>query len=142
MDRADWVLAERARVAASYDEALARIDWLVSPAVPAGFQHGYQSYVCLFAPGSVNLETIDGVQARRNQLMAALEARGIATRPGTHAPVLLDYYRTRYGLVRDQFAQATIADHASVSLPIFPGMLPEDIDYVVDVLLTVMRETR
>src|SRR3712207_9110709 len=43
MDRAEWMLAERARVAGSYSAALADLDWLRTPAVPAGEDHGWQS---------------------------------------------------------------------------------------------------
>ena len=43
MDRADWILDERRRRAALYDEALAGIEWLRTPVTPAGNVHGYQS---------------------------------------------------------------------------------------------------
>jgi dTDP-4-amino-4,6-dideoxygalactose transaminase len=130
MDRADWILAERARVARAYDERLAALEWLVRPAVPSEFDHGYQSYVCLFAPEPPSLENVDHLHERRTALMAAMEARGIATRPGTHAPVLLDYYRNRYALDRSAFANAVLADRLSLSLPIYPQMTDAEIDLV------------
>ncbi len=51
MERAEWILSERSRHAQMYDEMLAGIDWLETPFVPEGYQHGYQAYVCLFRPG-------------------------------------------------------------------------------------------
>jgi perosamine synthetase len=138
MDRADWVLAERARVASGYDTRLADVSWLTRPTVPAGFTHGYQSYVCLFAPETPTLDTVDELHARRNALMAEMETAGVATRQGTHAPVLLEYYRTRYGIDRSAFPNALFADRLSVSLPLYPQMTAADIDIVCG-LLTAAR---
>jgi perosamine synthetase len=134
MDRAAWVLAERARVAADYDRALGGLDWLVRPAVPDGYQHGYQSYVCLFAPEPPTVGSVDRLHQRRNQLMDMLEARGIATRPGTHAPVLVEYYRERYAFAADAFPNALIADRLSVSLPLFPQMTDDEQSFVHEAL--------
>jgi perosamine synthetase len=130
MDRAEWVLAGRARVARAYDERLAGVEWLARPAVAPGFEHGYQSYVCLFQPEPLRIDTVDRLHDCRNRLMAAMEARGVATRPGTHAPVLLDYYRHRYAIDRSAFPNALFADRSSLSLPLYPQMTDGDIDLV------------
>jgi dTDP-4-amino-4,6-dideoxygalactose transaminase len=130
MDRAEWVLAGRARVARAYDERLAGVEWLIRPAVAPGFEHGYQSYVCLFQPEPLRIDTVDRLHDCRSRLMAAMEARGVATRPGTHAPVLLDYYRNRYAIDRSAFPNALFADRSSLSLPLYPQMTDEDIDLV------------
>jgi perosamine synthetase len=134
MDRADWVLVERARVGRAYDAQLASVDWLVRPLVPEGFTHGYQSYVCLFAPEPPALDTVDALHARRNRVMADMEAEGVATRQGTHAPVLLEYYRQKYGIDRSAFPNALIADRLSISLPLYPQMTGEEVDIVCGLL--------
>jgi hypothetical protein len=41
--------------------------------------------------------------------MALLEEKGIATRQGTHAPVIQGYYAEKYGLRPEQFPNAYIA---------------------------------
>ena len=66
MDRADWILDERRRRARLYDEALAGVDWLRTPAMPAGNVHGYQSYCCLFAPEEPTLATSERLHDLRN----------------------------------------------------------------------------
>ena len=93
MDRADWILDERRRRARLYDEALAGVDWLRTPATPAGNVHGYQSYCCLFAPEEPTLATSGRLHDLRNRVMARMEQRGIATRQGTHAPALTSLTR-------------------------------------------------
>ena len=135
MDRADWILDQRRRCATAYDELLADVSWLRLPEVPAGFQHGYQAYVTLFAPEEPSLANVGDLHARRNALMARLEDRGIATRPGTHAAALQGYYAARYGLKPTDVPQAYVAQELSLALPLFAQMERSDLEYVVSTLL-------
>ena len=122
MERAEWILTARARLAKGYDEQLAHLESLRTPVTPPDFVHGYQAYVCLFGGSAVSMATVDRLHARRNRLMSRLEAEGVATRQGTHAPVTLGYYVDRYGLTREQFPNAYLADRLSLTLPLFPQM--------------------
>lgn len=131
MDRATWIGAERTRLARRYDEALAGLTWLETPRVPDGYGHGYQAYVCLFRPEMPTLQNVERLHAWRNRLMARLEERGIATRQGTHAPVLLGYYRRKYGFSPEAFPNAMLADRLSLALPLYPGMTDDEHAYVV-----------
>ena len=130
MERADWILAERARLAEVYTEALADLDWLRTPTVPEGEDHGWQSYVCLFAPE----EPSAALQERRDALMLALEDEGIATRPGTLAVSETRLYRERYGLREGELAVAHLAERLTIALPLYPGMSDGDQQRVVDAL--------
>jgi dTDP-4-amino-4,6-dideoxygalactose transaminase len=134
MDRAEFILGERRRLAAGYAERLAALDWLRTPQVPEGEEHGWQAYVCLFASEEPSLANARELHERRNALMEALEGQGIATRPGTHAPVETGLYRERYGLREGQFPAAHLAARLSLALPLFPGMTDADLDRVVDAL--------
>jgi len=122
MDRAEWILAQRARRARLYDDMLADIEWLETPRVPEGYVHGYQAYVCLFRPEAPALANVARLHRRRNELMRRLEARGIATRQGTHAPVTLGYYAEKYRLRPERFPGACLADRLSLALPLYPQM--------------------
>jgi dTDP-4-amino-4,6-dideoxygalactose transaminase len=135
MDRATWILQERVRRARRYDELLRSIDWLTPPLVPAGYEHGYQSYVTLFRPEEPSLRIVDRLHERRNALMATLEAQGIATRQGTHAPVILGYYADKYGLRPEQFPQAYLADRLSLTLPLYVQMSETDQVRVAEALV-------
>jgi perosamine synthetase len=140
MDRAEWILSERRRRAKRYDELLADLDWLATPCVPAGYEHGYQAYVCLFRPERPTLDNVDRLHARRSRVMARLESRGIATRQGTHAPILLDYYAARYGLRPEGYPNAAFADRLSLALPLYPQMTDEEQDLVVTELVGTMHD--
>jgi perosamine synthetase len=137
MDRAEWILDRRRERAARYDDLLADLHWLRTPVVPDGLVHGYQGYVCLFAPDELTLHSVDRLHNRRNRLMADLEAKGIATRQGTHAPVLLGVYAKRYALRPEEFPSAILADKLTMSLPLYPQMTDAEQDCVVSVLLAV-----
>ena len=132
MHRLEGLLAQRTAVARKYDAMLHDVEWLRPPVVPDGYVHGYQSYVCLFAPEEPTLANVEELHQRRNAFMAALESAGVATRPGTHAVHMLDYYRERYSLRPEDFPNAYIADRLSVTLPLYAQMTDEEQRYVVE----------
>ncbi len=128
--RAERMLKERAACAHVYDAELAGVSWLRTPIVPEGDVHGYQAYVCLFRPETPTPDNAERLHARRNAVMQRLDARGISTRQGTHAPVLLAYYANKYDLRPDQFPNAYLADRLSLALPLYSGMTEADQDCV------------
>ncbi|MBF9038821.1 aminotransferase class I/II-fold pyridoxal phosphate-dependent enzyme [Rhodobacterales bacterium LSUCC0246] len=131
MDRAVDIVAERQRLASIYDKAFADLDWLRCPQVAEGYEHGYQSYPCMFNPNSVAAGQVEITNAERNAWMDDLQNSGIATRPATHAVHLLSFYKEKYGLKREDFPNAWAANDCSISLPLFHGMTEEEQDYVI-----------
>jgi dTDP-4-amino-4,6-dideoxygalactose transaminase len=141
MDRADDIVHERRRLANRYQEAFANLDWLKTPQTPEGYDHGYQSFPCLFEPADAKdaAERSDGARIkkigeRRNIWMEHLQEAGISTRPATHAVHMLTYYREKYGLSSVDFPNAFAANECSISLPLFHGMTQAEQDYVIDVV--------
>ncbi len=133
MERAAWILDRKAQLAARYTSLLeARIPWLRPPHVPDGDTHGWQAYVTLFAPGPVSMDRAGELHELRNRLLTDLEAEGISTRQGTHAPVILGYYARKYRLEPGAFPAAYLADRLTVTLPLYPQMTEDDQDYVVE----------
>jgi dTDP-4-amino-4,6-dideoxygalactose transaminase len=134
LDRAEFILAQRRHRARRYDEALASLEWLRTPHVPEHMEHGYQAYVCLFAPEEPSMANVAALEARRNELMTRLESRGIATRQGTHAPVLRALYRERFGIDATAFPNGVLAEKLSLALPLYPQMTDEEQGRVIDAL--------
>jgi perosamine synthetase len=135
MARAAHVLAERTKRARIYDEALAPLaSWLERPFVPEGDEHGWQSYVCLFRPEAPTMKNVARLHERRNELMARLEERGVATRQGTHAPVIQAFYKEKYRLAPEDFPNAYLADRLSISLPLYPQLTADEQRFVVSEL--------
>ncbi len=131
MDRIEAVLDGRRQRALAYDSMLAGLDWLATPHTPEGVVHGYQAYVCLFRPEEPSLVNVRALNERRNALMAALDERGVATRQGTHAPVLTRLYRERHGLRPEDFPRCVLADRLSLALPLYPQLTDEEQETVV-----------
>jgi perosamine synthetase len=131
MNRAADIVAERQRLARVYDEAFADLEWLRTPAHIDGYEHGYQSYPCLFQPEAVTPASVLSINQMRNDWMDKLQKLGISTRPATHAVHMLTFYRDKYGLKPEDFPQAYAANHCSISLPLFHGMTEAEQAYVI-----------
>lgn len=135
MDRAPDIVRERQYLAQRYDDAFAKLAWLRSPILKVGFEHGYQSYPCLFQPESVKPDAVSRINERRNAWMDKLQKLGISTRPATHAVPMLTFYREKYKLNPQDFPNAYAANDCSISLPLFHGMTVEEQEYVIEQVL-------
>lgn len=127
LGKLDGFIAARARAAATYRDALSGLNWLRCPEEPMNGQHAWQAFVTYVDP--------DGAPLARNEIMERLEARGIATRPGTHAVHMLGYYRERFGLNPDDYPGARDCDRHSMAIPLHNRMTDDDYRYVIDNLL-------
>lgn len=124
LGKLERMLAERERWAEYYRRELADVAWLRVPVTPAGDRHGLQAFVCW----------VDEARSPRprNELMAALEHKGIATRPGTHAIHMLGYYRERFGYHPDALPGARDCDRYTLTIPLHNRMTADDYAYVVE----------
>jgi perosamine synthetase len=132
MDRAGKIIQERQRLAQRYDEAFASLAWLRTPVHRSGYEHGYQSYPCMFQPEKVESGVVSRINARRNAWMDKLQKAGISTRPATHAVHMLTFYREKYKLNPQDYPNSYAANDCSISLPLFHGMTAEEQDYVIE----------
>ena len=135
MDRAYDIVFERQALAKKYDDAFANLDWLRTPFRGDDYEHGYQSYPCLFMPEEISVSSIEQINAGRNQWMDDLQKTGISTRPATHAVHMLSFYKEKYNLIPENFPNAYAADQCSISLPLFHGMKDEEQNFVIEKVL-------
>tara|TARA_Y100000768_G_scaffold364601_1_gene325167 strand:- start:1370 stop:2542 length:1173 start_codon:yes stop_codon:yes gene_type:complete len=131
MERANDIVLERRRLASVYGKAFADIDCIQTPIEPDGYQHGYQSYPCLFQPKVIAEGKLNRVHESRNALMDDLQKAGISTRPATHAVHMLKFYAEKYSLKPSDFPNAQVANDCSISLPLFHGMKDDEQSYVI-----------
>jgi perosamine synthetase len=129
LEKLDRFIDERARRARQYSEALAELRWLRLPTEPRAGRHAWQAFVTY-----VDAKT---APRPRNEIMQALQDRGIATRPGTHALHLLGYYRRSFGYARDDFPAAADCDAQSMAIPLHNRMSDDDYRYVIDALASL-----
>ena len=138
MDRASEIVEERRRLAERYDEAFAKMAWLQAPAKLAQYEHGYQSYPCLFQPERAKAAAVTGntgeikaINEARNAWMDHLQQVGISTRPATHAVHMLSFYQQKYRIQPEDFPNAFAANDCSISLPLFHGLTQEEQNFVI-----------
>jgi len=135
MQKLPYILERKRELATRYTEAFSQLKWLRPPIVPDEYVHGYQSYVCLFAPEQLDgitptrLEKLVGI---RKELMQRLDQAGIATRQGTHAVHAIGYYREKYGLNVWDFTNSWLAENLSIAFPLYPQMTPQEQAYVLE----------
>ena len=58
MNRANDISQKRKDIARLYDDKLKELYWLNPTVYNNDFEHGYQSYVCLFMPEKITIENI------------------------------------------------------------------------------------
>lgn len=122
----DAFVAERRRWAAWYSKQLGKLSWLQTPLSPAGYEHSFQSYVVRVDPARAPVS--------RNALMAHLQARGVATRPGTHAVHDLGLYRGRFALEPTDCPVAHGCAAQTLAIPLHNRLTPDDYLHVVEAL--------
>lgn len=122
-------LADRQRAAEFYRDELASLPWLSMPQFPEGGGHAFQAFVTRVDPASAPMP--------RNEIMAALNERGIATRPGTHAVHELGLYRERLGCQPSDHPGASACAANTMAIPLHNQMDEADYAHVVQALRSI-----
>ena len=128
------ILNKRRRIASIYDEYLKDIHWLQTPINNKIFFNSYQSYPCLFKPENITKKNFKIINKLRNKIMKKLFEKNISTRPATHAIHLLKYYKKKYDINPLSLKNSLIANHCSMSLPLYNSIENKEIEFVVDSL--------
>jgi perosamine synthetase len=118
--RLDAMLADRARVAGWYREALAGVEGVGLPCPDAdGDRRGWFVFV---------VQVPRGVD--RDEIIHALRARGVQSKPYLPAIHLMTFYRERFGHREGEFPVCEDVAARSVGLPFFPAMTESQVERV------------
>jgi perosamine synthetase len=129
LERLDGMLADRARVAGSYREALAGIEGLALPCEDAdGDERGWFVFVVQLPPG-----------ADRDATIVALRERGVQSKPYLPAIHLMSFYRERFGHRPGEFPVCEDVAARSLALPFFPAMTEGQVARVAEALRAALR---
>ena len=129
LGKLDRFVTERQRWAEYYCKQFADLPWLRMPSFPEGGGHAWQAFVTYVDPSISPMP--------RNQIMERLQSQGIATRPGTHAVHMLNFYRERFRLTPEDFPVARDCNDNSMAIPLHNRMSEDDYQYVVDCIQIV-----
>lgn len=126
LERLDWIVAERRKIAINYHEKLGNIDCIRVPLEQEGYFSNYQSY-------SIYLK--DSCPISRNEFMQKMLEKGIATRRGimtSHRETAYKYLNTNDLAITEKTADQ------SVLLPLYIPMDKEDQDYVIEQIKEIL----
>jgi perosamine synthetase len=128
LERLDPMLADRARVAALYREALAGIEGLQ---LPCADLHGNRRGWFVFV-----VQVPRGVD--RDHTVRALAAAGVQSKPYLPAIHLMSFYRERFGHREGEFPVCEDVAARSLALPFFPEMSEGQVGLVAERLAAVL----
>ena len=123
LKKLDDILARRRELAHRYNALLAALEGVVTPYAPEYAMHTYQSYCVRLDPART---------APREEIMARMLERGIATRRGVMAIHEEPYYVRRFGRVSLPVTEATTRQ--TLLLPLYMTMTEGEQDRVIEAL--------
>jgi perosamine synthetase len=127
LERADELLAGRARVATLYAEALADVEIELPCPDAGGDRRSWFVYVVRVPPG------VD-----RDAAVPAMRERGVDTKPYLPAIHLLSFYRERFGHREGEFPVCEDVASRSLALPFYPELSEGQIGQVAEALREVL----
>jgi perosamine synthetase len=132
LERLDGMLADRARVAARYTEALAGLEGLGLPCPDAGGNvRGWFVYVVQVPHGH-----------DRDEVVRELRGLGVQSKPYLPAIHLMTYYRATFGHREGEFPVCEDVAARSLALPFFPAMTDGQVQRVAAALARVLGRSR
>jgi len=132
--RAEEMRQQRERVACRYFEALNEFDELELPIASADRIHSWHLFpIRLF---------LDRLKIDRNRFMDELKREGVGCSVHWRPLHLHPYYQSAFGWQPENFPVATSLWERLVSLPIFPDMQDEEVEYVTTKLTQLSRRYR
>jgi len=127
LEKLDYIVEERRKIAKRYHEALGKIDSIVVPLEQKSMYSNYQSY-------SIYLKM--GTGLNRNEVMKKMLDAGISTRRG----IMTAHRETVYkGLNNSDLSNTDRLSDNSIILPLYVPMDPNDIEYVIDTIQKIIK---
>jgi dTDP-4-amino-4,6-dideoxygalactose transaminase len=120
LEKLDWIVEERRKIAKKYNEAFAGIDFLLLPLENDDVFTNYQSYSIYLKPGC---------PIERNDLMQKLLDEGISSRRG----IMTAHRETAYKAECAGLSLPVTEDACdrSIVLPLYVPMTNEEVDEVI-----------
>ncbi len=124
--KCDGMNRARKQIASRYDEALKHLAQLEVPVVPTDRETSWHLYVLRLG--------LDELSMGRDRFIQELEARGVSASVHFIPLHLHSFYQRELGYRDGDLPSSEQEFQRCVSLPIFPGMTPEEIEHVIRVV--------
>lgn len=126
LEKLDWIISERRKIAMRYHQEFKDIDCLRLPTESEGYFSNYQSY-------SIYLK--DNCPVSRNELMQKLLDMGISSRRG----IMTSHRETAYKHLNLSLPVSEDAADRSVILPLYVPMTDEDVSKVISAIRSILK---
>jgi len=127
LSKLDRFLTQRRGIADFYNNIFAGDDRLEIVRVPKGSVHSYHIY-----PLQVRFEKL---RRTKREIFSALANKGIGCQVHYIPVHLQPYYQMRFGFKKGDFPIAERFYESEISIPIYPGLETEDLQYITKALL-------
>jgi dTDP-4-amino-4,6-dideoxygalactose transaminase len=125
-----WAL--RKQFVEKYNDGFKDIEQIKTLKIMPDLKHAYHLY-------SIILKT-EMLKCTRDEFLAELQKLNIGVSVHFTALHLHPYYRDTYGYRRGDFPNAEYASDRLVSLPLFPMMSPEDVEYTIAAVTHLIKK--
>jgi len=122
----DWMWQMRKEIAARYDEAFKTLEEVTTPYLKYDRESAWHLYAL-----KLNL---DALSIGRDRFIEELSARGVGASVHFIPLYRHPFYAKNYGCRCEDYPESEWIYERVISLPIYPGMMEEDVSGVVDVV--------
>ena len=129
LKKLELFIAKRRELAQYYTLLLKEIPGLITPTEKSYTRHAYHLYPLL----------LDTDKITRDQFIAKLKEYNIGTSVHFIPLHLHPYYQQKYNFSKGDFPTAEWLFEREVSLPMYPGMTLQDVEYVVDAIKEILK---
>ena len=134
MNKIDWILSERRRVARIYDEKLRDVEGIELLKILPNVKSSYYKYIVYFKEGVDRAYVKDKM---KNEYGVELTGEVYAD-PCHSQPVFKKYPGMMLNKGDDKFPGAEYVCNMHICLPLYPGLTEEEVNYVVESLKNVV----
>ncbi|WP_018614271.1 DegT/DnrJ/EryC1/StrS family aminotransferase [Segetibacter koreensis] len=128
LEKLDWIVNERRKIAAVYNEAFRHLSFLQLPLEKEGYLSNYQSY-------SIYLKKSCPID--RNSLMQKLLDKGIASRRG----IMTSHRESAYKQEAKNVSLPVSEDlqDNSIILPLYVPLQKKELEFIIDTFLSIVK---
>ena len=134
MNKIDWILSERRRVARTYDEKLRGAEGVELIKIPTNVESSYYKYIVYLKEGVGRDYVKDKM---KNEYGVELTGEVYAD-PCHSQPVFKKYPEMMLNKEGDRFPGAEYVCNRHICLPLYPGLTEEEVSYVIESLKSVV----
>ena len=131
----DGFIEKRENFAKRYDNILKEIPEIITPGrVTYDCRHAWHLYI-------IKLR-LEALRITRDEFIEELKKENIGTGIHFTAIHLHPFYANKFGFKRGDFPNAEYASDRIISLPLYPKMKDEDIDYVIEAIKKIVNANK